>query len=148
MNKSESIQLLKLRRSQELLKLDAIDIRFRVYDLLFACYPELSAGLPQDRYRHPDIVSLLLRRPTEVETGAKALNHLLEIIAPRTENELVACLMLFKQCLIRALQDILSELIDDELISSYQHLIESRMINAVGRNPDRTVRQEKEASFA
>ena len=148
MNKSESIQLLKLRRSQELLKLDAIDIRFRVYDLLFACYPELSSGLPKDRYRHPDIVSLLLRRPAEIESGAKALNALLEIIAPKSENELVACLMLFKQCLIRALQDVLSEVIDDDLVSSYQQLIESRMINAIGRAPEREGRQEIEASFA
>lgn len=132
MNSSETNLLLRLRRSQEFLKLEAIDVRFRVYDLLFACYPELASNLPVDRYNHPDIVSILFRRDSDIAVGVDAFNALLKIISPKNENELVSCLMLINQCLVKALQDVLTDELDDDLIAAYRHLIEYRVIQAVG----------------
>lgn len=126
---STEIQL--FREAQEFLRLDAEDIRFRAYDLLFSCYPFLRSELSVDRYTHPDFVSLLYNTPEDVAVGIEATQYLLTTISPHSEREFIDGVSLIKHCLLKALRDVLFDDISPELMQIYSKITEHRMLDLI-----------------
>ncbi|HBR97167.1 MAG TPA: hypothetical protein DD979_07290 [Gammaproteobacteria bacterium] len=135
MNKPGLQIRLAFRHSQQLLRRDAVDVCFRAYDLLFACYPELVNALPDNRYDHPDLSALFSRYSWESRAGTRAVTRILDIIQPRSESELMACVALVNQCVLKAIKDVSPEPVNDTLMEMYRWLLDYRTMRAVAAHP-------------
>lgn len=122
------------REAQEFLRQDAEDIRFRTYDLLFTCYPDLRNKLPNDRYSHPDIAAILFNTKDDVTTGIKALQYLLDSLPQHSEKEYIDNVSLIKQCFVKSLRDVLFDDLTPELMRLYSKIIEQRMLDLIKAN--------------
>lgn len=127
-------QIQIFREAQEFLQLDAEDIQFRTYDLLFSCYPILRTKLPENRYTHPNFVALLYSTPEDVAVGIEAVQFVLTALSPGSEREFINGASLIKQCLVKALRDVLFDELSTELLQIYQKIMEQRMHDLVKVN--------------
>ena len=122
--------------AQEFLLLDSEDIRFRTYDLLFACYPALRSQLTTDRYKHPDIVALLYNNPEDISVGIEASRFILSKLAPKSDGEFINSASLIKHCIIKAIRDVLFDELSPELLQAYSKIIEQRMLDLIESKSD------------
>lgn len=122
------------REAQEFLRQDAEDIRFRTYDLLFTCYPDLRSQLPDDRYSHPEIAAILFNTKDDVTIGIKALQYLLSLLPQHSEKEYIDNVSLIKQCFVKSLRDVLFDDLTPELMRLYSKIIEQRMLDLLKAN--------------
>lgn len=133
----KSTEIIMFREVQEFLRLDAEDIRFRAYDLLFSCYPDLRRKLPDDRYTHPEIAAILFNTKEEVVEGITAIQILLSLLPARSEKEYIDNVSLIKQCLIKSLRDVLFDAFSTDQMRVYSKIIEQRMLDVIKENAHR-----------